>query len=397
MSEIAMFGSVAKVNEYKRKNGIEITPDKPKPIETNVKGAFQIGKEDDGKDVVITDEEMKLLNKVILKSNPEEVYLQEDLDFYDSYYFNNGSKNIDEELLKEARGIRRLYKNHTKYMYACYIREKYLDMLEDVYGSSSTNAVMNIWQLPDDVFIPPQPMYSRNAPDYDKVMSGVISTETPVDPLTPEERNALLMSYANARGIDLDSVGIVSDITVDRVVESVLLANSSSSGKFSGPSVNVSDLDSLQRLIKSWHQKEDDKKQMGSRIPFPESDAGRRERFLSELAFYVIDHINDEDEKEDENELVYDEVTKHTMTRRDFNERNMIRMMSSEGGWDDVKLMQQLQVGSKIERTKLKNKASRRKKAKKKATSFMNDIMGGNSFDGDVVTPDELKRYLFDD
>ena len=68
-----------------------------------------------------------------------------------------------------------------------------------------------------------------------------------------------------------------------------------------------------------------------------------------------------------------------------------------DGGWDEIKLMQQLQIGSKIERTKLKNKAARRKKARKKASNFFSEAMGDNSFGDDIITPDELRRYLFND
>ena len=395
MSDVQMFGSVAKVNEYKRKNGIEVK-ERVKPIETAVKGAFQIGNTNP-EEVVITDEEMVILNKVILKSNPEEVYMQEDVDFYDSYYFNKGNSLIDEDLLKEARGIRRIYKNYTKYLYACYIREKYFDMLEEVFSRPSANRIMNIKTLPDDVFIPPYPMYSRNAPDYDKAMAGILSTEVPIDPPTYEELKELIDSYAKARGIDVLTIEHVHDICVDRVVESVITARNEEEHRFSGPSVNVADLDNLQRLIKSWHQKEDEKKQQGRNIPFPESDAGRRYRCANKYAWHIIDEMEKvNDESEDENELVYDEKTKHTMTRRELKQRQMVRLMASEGGWDEIKLMQQLQVGSKIERTKLKNKAARRKKARKKAASFLEDVMG-DSIAGESITPDELRRYLFSD
>ena len=396
MSDVQMFGSVAKVNEYKRKNGIEVT-ETAKPIETAVKGAFKIGNVNP-EEVVITDEEMVILNKVILKSNPEEVYMQEDVDFYDSYYFNKGNSLIDKDLLREARSIRRIYKNYTKYLYACYIRERYLDMIEEVFSSPSDNTVMNLKSIPDDVFIPPSPMYSRNAPDYDKAMAGILTTEIPIEPVPPEELEKMINSYAESRGIDVTNIGTTHEVCVNRVVESVMLERGNSDTKFSGPSVNVTDLDNLQRLIKSWHQKEDEKKKQVRNIPFPESDAGKRYRYLNAYAWHIIDEMEkEEDQEEDENELVHDEKTKHTMTRKEYNQRQMVRFMAREGGWDEIKLMQQLQIGSKIERTKLKNKAARRKKARKKASNFFSEAMGDNSFGDDIITPDELRRYLFND
>ena len=395
-----MFGSINKVNEYKKQQGIEVTPSIEDKPETSTMGAFQIGGDIENGEVVIKDDERALLDKVLLKSDPDEVFMQENVGFYDRYYLSN-SKKLDDELLQEARKIRRIYKNYTKFMYACYIRERYLDMLDETYGADSEfKFVVNNIKIPDDVFIPPNPIYSRNAPDYDKAMAGILPTELPIDEPTYEDLMEFFQDLLTILEIDIDSVGIKYDVCTDRIVDRVYddYTSQSSGKKFSGPSVNVTDLDNLQRLIKSWHKKEDEKQEAKRKIPFPESDAGKRHQFINEFAYYIVDHIDDPlVEVQDENELVYDEKSKKTMTRKEHSQRTILRMMSETSGWDMVKLMQQMQVGSKLERTKLKSKSSRRKKLKKKAASFMSDILGDNSFEGDITSADELRDYLFAD
>ena len=99
----------------------------------------------------------------------------------------------------------------------------------------------------------------------------------------------------------------------------------------------------------------------------------------------------------DPNELVYDDVTKRPMTRSEYNRRKTLRSLSENGGWDMVKLMSQMNVGSKIERKMAMSKNKRKKRARKKAASFFSDITGGNlDYDEPVTSVDELRKMLFE-
>lgn len=408
--EPIMFGSITSVNEYKRVNGLKVNQTEPedRPVaEEKTSVAYVIGVSEEGEDVTVTDEELYLLNNVLIRDDPEVVYMQEDLSFYDNYYLSD--VRIDDELLEEVHKIRRIYRNYEKYMYACYIREKYMACLEKRY---TMNTVMkftgnNIVVIPKDVFIPPYPIYSRNAKDYDAVMSGrytpkVEQTELPSE----EEVKRVLDNLALYAGIDPDDVegtaeGVITFRPfIDRYDDKGELLHS---GKWSGPSsVSVTDLDQLQKMIRSWHQKEEKEvEQTRTRVPFPLSEEGIKTRYYNELAYLIDDYMEKEKEGEDENEMVYDEVSKKPMTRKEYKRRSTLRMLAENGGWDMVKLMSQLNVGSRMERKILYRKASNKKKAKKKATDLMNTLMGtATDYDYEspaALTGEELRDYLFGD
>ena len=403
-----IFGSVTKVNEYNRQNGlkpIQSEPDKRIVSNGNSK-AFQIGGDGNPDTTEVTDDELKMLKNILLRGNPEEVFMQEDVSFYDTYYLSN--VKIDDALTAEVRKIRRIYRNYTKYLYACYIRDKYMDLLLEQYSDQSSifrfiGQPMN--RIPDDVFIPPNPIYSKHAEDYEKVMSGGYVMEMPFEEPSEEEIAELLQSLIDGCGLDPNTIEIDSNgVEVFKpVLESYAEAcgENDSHSRYSGPSsVNVADLDMLQKMIRSWHKKEDDEKEtLRTRVPFPKSENGMRELYYNEFSYYIMDHLDEimNGEDYDPNELVYDDVTKRPMTRSEYNRRKTLRSLSENGGWDMVKLMSQMNVGSKIERKMAMSKNKRKKRARKKAASFFSDITGGNlDFDEPVTSVDELRKMLFE-
>ena len=128
-----IFGSVSKVNEYNRKNGLKpIQTETDKKLVSNGNSkAFQIGGDGNPETTEVTESELDMLKNILLRGNPEEVFMQEDVSFYDTYYLSN--VKIDDVLTAEVRKIRRIYRNYTKYLYACYIRDKYMDLLMEYY------------------------------------------------------------------------------------------------------------------------------------------------------------------------------------------------------------------------------------------------------------------------
>lgn len=406
LSNPIAFGSVSGVNKYKQSNGIKIEPAENKskrPATITTSSAYNIGGTDDGSEVVVLDSELELLNNILIRNDPEVVYMQEDFSFYDDGYLSD--VKIDDGLLAEVRKIRRIYRNYEKYMYACYIREKYLSYIEQEYSMDTilqyTN--YNTVIVPKDVFIPPYPIYSKNADDYDEVMSGNYMPKMDFEPPSDEELMEVIDKIAEYMGRDPEEIDCVpGGIETFRPALEMYDDDIIHSSKYSGPSsVSVTDLDALQKLIRSWHEKEETKvEQRRERIPFPKSEEGIRRQYYSEMAYYITDYINAGEQEEDENEMVYDEVIKKPMTRKEYRRRKALRMLSENCGWDMVKLMSQLNVGSKMERRILRNKAKNKKKARKKAENFMNDIMGMNDDYNDAPTAmseEELRNYLFGD
>lgn len=404
-----IFGSVNNVNRIKKSKGIKIEePDKSSIKPVSEGHVFSIGFENGTSEITVTKEEFDLLDNVLIRDDPEEVFMQEDVSFYDSYYLTH--LKIDDTLTLEARKIRRVYRNYTKYLYACYIRDKYMDSVMEQYSEDDgtvLGCVDNyVPKIPDSVFIPPEPMYSRNAEDYDKVMSGGYSFETPFEEPTEEEIEELLQTMVALSGRDPKTQTFDSGeplVYLPAINDYENHSSGSSSSRYSGPSsVSVADLDALQKIIKSWHKPENTvAESTKNRVKFANSPAGIKEQYEMQYAFYIAEHIdsiiNGEDE-DDDNSLVYDEVTNHPMTKRELRKRNTIRAMSEYGGWDAVKLMSQMNIGSKIERTLAKRKQKRRKKLSKKASSFFNDISGSDSSYADPVTSvEDLRRYLFED
>lgn len=404
-----VFGSIASVSKYKRSKGMKVdvpndgVSKKPVAVDGNESVAYIIGGKE-GEEVDVTDEELQMLDNILVRNDPDEVYMQEDFSFYDEFYLNENK--VDDELLQEVRKIRRIYKSYEKYMYACYIREKYMDSLEEQYamGTIFKHTGDDLIVVPKDVFIPPYPIFSRNSKDYDAVMSGTYSPPSEeVEPPTEEEILEILDSFTKYAGLENVEVVPGGIETFRPLLEQYDSEGMIHSEKWSGPSsVSVTDLDELQKLIRSWHKKEDQKVQKTrNQIPFPQSEEGIKRRYYNEMAFLIDDYIENQGKEEDENEMVYDDVTKKPMTKKEYQRRQTLRMLSEQCGWDMVKLMSQLSVGSKMERKLMRHKQKSKKKARKKATDLMSSITG-TALDIDwesqpALSGDELRSYLFGD
>lgn len=403
-----VFGSIASVSKYKRSKGMKVdVPDdgvtkKPTAVGGSDSVAYVIGGKE-GEEVNVTDEELHMLDNILVRNDPDEVYMQEDFSFYDEFYLSE--TKVDNALLEEVRKIRRIYKSYEKYMYACYIRTKYMDSLEEQYamGTIFKHTGDDLVVVPKDVFIPPYPIFSRNSKDYDAVMSGTYSPPTDeVDPPTEEEIREILDSYKKYAGLEDVEVVPGGIETFRPFLEPYDSGELIHSAKWSGPSsVSVTDLDELQKMIRSWHKKEDEKAQKTrNQIPFPQSAEGIKKRYYNEMAFLINDYIENQGKEEDENEMVYDEVIKKPMTKKEYQRRQTLRMLSEQCGWDMVKLMSQLSVGSKMERKLMRHKQQSKKKARKKATDLMSSITGTAIIDWDTspaLSGDELRSYLFGD
>ena len=83
---------------------------------------------DDGE--TISEETLRMLKRTRHLHDTRTVYMQSDISFYDSFYVRNDDSVIDDpELEKEARLIRRVYKDYPRYLHALYIRDLYVDKI----------------------------------------------------------------------------------------------------------------------------------------------------------------------------------------------------------------------------------------------------------------------------
>lgn len=396
------FGSVTKVNEIKRKAGIKITTTTEEKEERLVgnpsEQAFRIGGMEE--EPTVSDEELNILRNTILRNNPEEVYMQEDMTFYDSYYLSE--HHIDDALMEEVRKIRRIYKNYPKYLYACYIRDKYLDLLEEKYGTSSPLAFkmgMTTIAVPRDTFIPPEPIYSRNAPDYNKSISDKIDIHLPAKEMVTEEIEQLLKHIGNSLDVNPEDIKVNSHgVMAKKEVLDFYFdgKDDNSSYQYSGRSINVKDLDAIQKMIRSWNKPEEPTTlKEEKRIMFPDSEKGREERIRWRFNYELAEAI-EHPEVEKDTDMVYDDVTNKPMTRKELNQRKLARMLE-DYGWDALKIMTQLGIGTKVDRMITRTKNKRRKKSKKKAAGFFDGIMGGDdTYDDPINDVDDLRRLFFD-
>lgn len=396
---IMAFGTSDYVRHVNEAKGIKPTEETKEVIINSPKGTqFVIADCDSDREV--TEAELKLLDNVIIKNDYQTVFMQEDKDFYDDYYMSDLS--MDNELLKAIRGIRRIYKSYDKYLYACYLRDYYLDKLDEMYGEDYTSSVLKFTEertvrVPPDVFLPPSPIYSRNADDYTYTvtnggLAGIVTHEA-----SEEEIQEFIESWnEHLSTIDTDNVGISSDVVTDRRILSEY-NNNESQHSMPTDSINVSDMNSMRKIIQSWHSKKDESKS-SDKLAFPDSDEGIAELNRRYLTDEVLKIMEEDRKPLDDNEMVTDEVTNKVMTRREYNIRQTQRLFSEAGGWDLIKLMKQAGTGSKFERSMLDRKQRSKKRAKKQARDYFKDIEGlgsdYNDYESEDVSIEELRKYL---
>lgn len=394
MAKIA-YGSIRSVNKYNKANGIvtekkeEAPSKKVKPLE----GAFVIA---DETVTAVSQEELDLLDNIVLKHDPHTVYMRSDIDAYDQLYFTDNSE-ITNDLLKEVRSLRRVYRNYRQYLNAMWLREVYLDSLEDQFGSEDRTIMKykrdkKIVSVPPGTFIPPVPVYSRHASDWNEVKNGTFSLS---ETMMQEDEDAALEvidGWKKSIDIDPDSIKFVTDVQTDRRVMNIELADDElEQSRFSGAnSVNIADLDAMQKYMRYWYKKDTKEKELvRGKVPFPKSEEGMRKLTDIALGMQILESYYNKS-SEDENEMVYDEKLKKPMTLAEYNRRCSLRTLCELGNWDITKLMSQMNVGSKYERKMAQRKNARSNKISKKVNNFFGDLEGDAAVD-----VDELRNYLF--
>lgn len=317
----------------------------------------------------IDEETLTILRRTRCVHETEDVYMQASLEFYDEYY-NDVDASPE---LKKARQIRRVYRRYSDYLEATQIRTEYIDSLIDKYGEDTFIQKMQLGMIKD--WIPPIPIMSKKSDDYDMFVSGILPMETETLP------EGTVVEVLDAMNEELDSNGaelikgcdVETSITFAKFVEDELEDNSYRRYNYSDNTVQ--NLAALNDVFRSWY-KPDNKEQQELFRNAPENI---RKRFLEQSAFNnpgLLDKIMHGEEIEeplpDMNQMVNDPVTGRTMTRGEYEKRQVIRFLVSSG-WSESRLMNYQKVGSDLER---RSKKRRTNKKKRRGPESMNEVSG---------------------
>lgn len=356
----------------------------------------------------LSEEDAKIIRQTRLHNNPYEVYMQSDSSFYDDHY-NKSEDEVeyfDKEFLEEVRAIRRIYKNYPDWNYAMNLRDRYIDQLIDKYGGEELFQARYRAGLVDE-WMPPKPVYSTSSPDYKAYLEGKLGYLNEWDDEGIIENIKLVVEEFQERtGITPDDIEIVGSVMTDPLElryggiikdsRRPIYTTGGSNNTFDGVSTNS--IDELQKMIQSWiapDTVEQEKISLDGMFALTKEQIEKlyyTQPFVSCGGIAKAMEQGDIEEiEEDMNEMVIDSVTGRPMTRRELGKREFVRYLK-EHGWDELRLMRHLGVGSNFELKFMEHKQRTHKAAKKKACSFIEELSGE-----DISTIGGLSDVLFDD
>lgn len=353
----------------------------------------------------ISDEDIKLLKQVRTKHDPYTVYMQNDVEFYDDFYFDTGE--VDQEhqwVISEARQIRRICREYSEYLYANYVRDQYFEYLKEKYGDMFdiyySNGLISDWMPPVPIFV------NSSMEDIESVLNGVLE-------INDFDDDALIEYIGKYTDQDvIDNMKVIGGVETRR---NVILHAGDSNSDFGGVrtvggvnskigSVNVNDLDELQTMFRGWYQEEKEElEEVNKNQFFKDTPSVIIEEYYSRDALDSEGEFEDalnkgyfdaDDDDYNPNEMIIDSSSKIPMTRAEQRKRKFIRTLEKQG-WNPVQLMKQMNVGSSYEIRLLEEKNRRKKLSKKKAKELMSEMMGEDI--SSFSTLEELNEALYDD
>lgn len=353
----------------------------------------------------------KLIKEVIIHNETDVVYMQSNPDFYDSYY-NQETDDSDEDsyFMEDVKGIRRIYKNYTKFLNAQNLRDRYMRHIINKHGGEYQYQMKLQMGLVTD-WIPPIPILASSCPDYKFYLNGIIP---PTNDWDDERILEILEDQIKHCDIPPEDIEIRMEVLTDPVIIDQLINGngvdnsggiyctaSKVDNSFNG--VTTGDLSELQTMIKSWLTPEEKETSKDIDIDlelFPNSEEAIKARFYTRpivdaggLARAMDTGEIDSEDEEDLDEMVLDNYTKRPMTRKELKKREFIRHLGTLG-WNELRLMKLMSVGSNYELGKLEREMRNNARNKKKASKLMYDVIGENL--EEISSLDELNEFLFD-
>lgn len=361
---VVFAGTKQSHREFKRLHNIEDTPEENQQQKEH--GKTVVTKTVLSKDTLkpLDEETLKMLRRTRCASNYLEVFMQPQLDFYDRYY---NETNASPEL-KAARQIRRMYRYYEEYLKAIDIRNAYIDTLIDKYGEDDFMKKLQLGILQD--WIPPVPILSKSAEDYDLYMAGL--NPLAICETLPEDA---ILEVLKQMQRDFDDTEI--DDTCDVETSMGMVKEYGELEEVSDRRTDISNLEDLARTFKSWYVEES--RAAGGREMFKNAPENIKKRFEEEKPYMfpgLLTRLCHGEEIEEPiinlNESVRDEVTGKTMTRGELMQRESIRLLD-KAGWSDVKLLKYQEIGSILQRTARKRRPRRKHRGdNEELVSFMN-------------------------
>ena len=346
----------------------------------------------------ISEEMLTILKRTRCAHEYTEVYMQSSLDFYDEFY---NDTEISPEL-KAVRQIRRVYKNYADYLTAIEVRNQYIDTLVEKYGGEIEFQKKLSMGLVRD-WIPSMPTLSKRSDDYEMYLSGMVPTTVKTQPegtileiLKSMQENVEDLVMEEDFGIET-SIGVVREY--NEFVDSTYYDKLGYDRK--GSTVSISDLEELNKVFKSWYKSDGGDSE--HREFFKNAPENIRKRFYNYCSFNepgLLARIGRGEEIEeslpDPNEMVRDSVTGKSMTRRELEQRETIRLLA-KNGWSESRLLNYYNVGSSLERMARKKKASKKRRKRSGSANELFDAMNSpEGIDPTYAENDYLSQAFMD-
>ena len=348
----------------------------------------------------ISDDDLKILKTTITRHDPHTVYMQSRIDLYDDFYHDDPDSY--ETILAEVKKIRRVYVNYQEFLNALDLRDRYLESIVEKYGGESVfNVYYNSGLITD--WIPPEPQLSKRSKEYARYIHGdALSAEGEID---YDRFKEMMDIYVEEMGIDVESIGVVGGVVTSPVVlknvdYGTRVTTSTKGANING--VSASDLNSLHAMFRQWYHEDNDipKKNDDESEWFCNTPEAIKAKYYTQPLVYVDQKFGEPESDEevfDPNEMVIDPELNRPMTRSEYEKRKFVRMLR-DSGWSELRMMRYLGVGSKYEQKLMFQKQKNRKRAKKKAASLLQSVMGEDLSGLEIFdSTDQLRGVLFDD
>lgn len=336
----------------------------------------------------ITPEEQRILTRTRCLHDPNTVYMQRNASFYDRFYNDEEVQNND--ILKAMHSTRKMYRNYREYKQALWIREAYLDWIleskfhgdidlyrEVMHGSHPQQLY---WVPPKPIFINPnnrsiseleEELYSTSVcwtPPSDEVLEDIDAFLSKTCCVDPES----VTGHFTTPLTDTQLYLITKDI-VDEYQAAVNKAENNRNRKIRNVNQEV------RSIIQSWYREDvaamEKKENRDDRI-FYYSPERIQERFYERLnrceknpvwdeMMYDADY--EEEVQIDTTSIVHDPETSRAMNRGEYLKRLLIRRLGRTG-WNELDLMNLMEVGTRQEKNKLERKVKKAEAKKYKVT-----------------------------
>lgn len=374
------FGTKSEYETYKKENKIAKEDKKEEPVEDVNKTPVRVISYDDAE--IVDENTLRMLRRTRHRYDARTVYMQSDVTFYDSFYTSSDESLIDDkELLNEARAIRRVYKSYPEYMHAMDIRDMYIDALQEKVGNDLLfHSLASYGKI---YWFPPMPIYSKRAVDYEDGRYGIIDTSE-VFGCDDDEIEDVLNDWYKYKQLPENPGDINAEFSVATDPYTIALGNTEREPKNAGStSVNLADIDELQRIFRSWNQ-DDTSKQKDTKTTLNQRAFSRTpERIIHD--YYVSQLPKFSQSFSDmvagvpapstynPNEMVYDDVSGKPMSRKEYESRRLLRQLKDAGWSDNVQMMRLLGVGSSREYAIMMNKQRKKKRKSNKVARSYSD------------------------